>query len=58
MATITFDTPKSEAVSRAHAEAEAATKTDLRELECRPTFKLDTMRVMAIGFAAILVKLP
>jgi hypothetical protein len=46
-----------EAFRTAHAEAELATKTDLRELEYRLVIKLGAMIMAAVAAVAALVKL-
>jgi hypothetical protein len=46
-----------EAFRAAHIEAELATKSDLRELECRLVIKLGAMTMAAVAAVAALVKL-
>jgi len=46
-----------EAFRDAHAEAEVATKADLRELEQRLIIKLGAMLVVTVGLVATVVKL-
>jgi hypothetical protein len=45
------------AFAEAHAEAEVATKYDLRELEYRLVIKLGAMMLAAVGAVATLVKI-